>query len=97
MTYTGYLTLPKGGFPKYQILARHLEGRSLAPEKRLDSGPPTVNWVGGEMALVMDALQMQDILAHHLSGKFNTEAGFLSRPDMRGSMRVRLADISVRR
>ena len=39
---------------------------------------------------------MQDLTAHHLPGKLNVEANFLSRPDLQGQPPGKLRDLSVR-
>ena len=69
---------------------------ALALAKKMASATPTLNWVGAELAMVMDVLQMQDIVAHHLPGKLNTEADWLSRPDMQGPAPGMLKDINIR-
>ena len=42
--------------------------------------------------MVMDVLQMQDMVAHHLPGKLNVEADWLSRPPALG----RLSELNIR-
>eukprot|EP00435_Cladocopium_sp_Y103_P065114 s1794_g27.t1 len=49
-----------------------------------------------EMSLLMDSIQMQEVVAHHLPGKLNVEADYLSRPDIQGPPPGRLRDISIR-
>ena len=39
---------------------------------------------------------MQDLTAHHLPGKLNVEADFLSRPDLQGQPPGKLQDLSIR-
>ena len=48
------------------------------------------------MAMVLDMLQVQDIVAHHLPGKLNIEADYLSRPDKGGEIPAKLVDLNVR-
>ena len=54
---------------------------ALAVLKKYASSSPTLNWVGGELALCMEKWQMPRLVPHHIAGKLNVEADWLSRPD----------------
>eukprot|EP00435_Cladocopium_sp_Y103_P023013 s1947_g5.t1 len=82
----------KGG----RLLLKSDSTVALALARKLSSSTPTLNFVGGELAILMDALQMQDIVTHHLPGKYNLQADYLSRPDLPGHPPGRLRDVSIR-
>ena len=57
---------------------------ALAVSKKLASSSATLNWVGAELSLVLETLNMPELTAHHLAGKLNIQADHLSRPDKEG-------------
>ena len=58
---------------------------ALAVSKKLSSSTPTLNWVGAELGLVLEAFNMEELTIHHLAGKLNVAADHLSRPDKEGA------------
>ena len=64
---------------------------ALITTKKLLSGSPTLNWVGAEINILMDLLQIQNVVVYHLRGKLNAEAAYFSRPDMQGAPSGQLA------
>ena len=56
---------------------------ALAIAQRLASPSPTINWVGAELALRLELLDVPRLIVHHLPGRFNEEADGLSRPHER--------------
>ena len=70
---------------------------ALALARRLRSSSPTLNWVGAEMALTMEANGMTELVCHHIAGKLNKEADYLSRPEKKeDKLPEGLADLKVR-
>ena len=57
---------------------------ALAVSKKLASPSPTLNWVGAELSLALEAQNMGELTVHHLPGKLNVAADHLSRPDKDG-------------
>ena len=55
---------------------------ALAVVRKFAAGSATLNWVGGELALCMEMWQMPRLVPHHIVGKLNQEADWLSRPDL---------------
>ena len=55
---------------------------ALAVLKKFASSSATLNWIGGELALFMEKWQMPRLVPHHIAGKLNVEADWLSRPDL---------------
>ena len=55
---------------------------ALAVLKKFAASSATLNWVGGELALCMERWQMPRLVPHHIAGKLNVEADWLSRPDL---------------
>jgi hypothetical protein len=58
---------------------------ALAIAQKLSSPSPTVNWVGAELALRLEWLDVPKLIVHHLPGRFNVEADWLSRPHERSA------------
>ena len=58
---------------------------ALAMAAKLSSRSPVVNWVGAELALRLELLQVRKLVGHHLPGAFNTTADWLSRPHERAA------------
>ena len=58
---------------------------ALAMAAKLSSRSPVVNWVGAELALRLELLQVRKLIGHHLPGAFNTTADWLSRPHERAA------------
>ena len=82
----------KGG----RLLIKSDSTVALALAKRLSSSTPVLNWVGGEMTILLGHLQMGELVTHHLPGKLNVEADYLSRPDLTGPPPGRIQDVSIR-
>ena len=59
---------------------------ALALSKKLSSSTPSLNWVGPELGIHLEMLQVMEIVAHHLPGRLNEAADWLSRFDTRGPM-----------
>ncbi|CAL1127091.1 unnamed protein product [Cladocopium goreaui] len=57
---------------------------ALAISKKLASATPTLNWIGAELSLTLEAFNMGELTVHHLAGKLNVVADHLSRPDKAG-------------
>ena len=51
---------------------------ALAMAAKLSSRSPVVNWVGAELALRLELLQVRKVVGHHLPGAFNTTADDLT-------------------
>ena len=59
---------------------------ALAVSKKLSSATPALNWIGAELALCLETLNMAEMNVHHLPGKLNVQADHLSRPDKEGPL-----------
>ena len=57
---------------------------ALAISKKLASATPTLNWIGAELSLTLEAFNMGELTVHHLAGKLNVVVDHLSRPDKAG-------------
>eukprot|EP00438_Fugacium_kawagutii_P032452 Skav223756 [mRNA] locus=scaffold3575:525258:528900:- [translate_table: standard] len=60
---------------------------ALAMASKLSSPAPAINWVGAELGLRLEHLAVPKLVAHHLPGKLNVVADYLSRPHERESLR----------
>eukprot|EP00435_Cladocopium_sp_Y103_P016550 s3307_g4.t1 len=69
---------------------------ALALSKKLASSTPVLNWVGAELSTQLEVGHMGEIVGHHLPGKLNTEADWLSRPDLEGTPPGALQGLSIR-
>ena len=54
---------------------------ALAVSRKLSSGSPSLNWVGAEIAMQGELLNLAEFILHHLPGKLNDAADWLSRQD----------------
>eukprot|EP00435_Cladocopium_sp_Y103_P014598 s616_g3.t1 len=67
-----------------RVLVRGDSTVALAIGRKMSSPSPTLNWVGGELALTFESHLIEEIILHHLPGRLNTQADHLSRPDLGG-------------
>lgn len=51
--------------------------------QKLSSPCVQLNYLAGEIALLLERLRIPKLVLHHLQGKRNVEADWLSRPDER--------------
>ena len=72
------------------------QSRAMAPMKKLSSGTPTLNWVGAELSMQLEAMQVSEIISHHFPGRRNDMADGLSRPDSRGARPKGLEGLTIR-
>ena len=69
---------------------------ALALARKLSSSSPTLNWVGAEMALQAELLSLQEFVLHHIPGKLNVAADWLSRPSMTSDLPAELKDVNIK-
>ena len=69
---------------------------ALHLSRKLASSSPVLNWIGAELALRMEALQLHDFVLHHIHGKLNDEADWLSRAGDNAPAPESLKDFTVR-
>lgn len=55
---------------------------ALALTQKLSAGSasPGLNFLGAELAICLEELAIEEVKSHHVPGKANVEADFLSRP-----------------
>ena len=68
----------KTGLRGVPLLVKSGSTAELAIAQKLSSPSPTVNWVGAELALRLEVLDVPQLIVHHLPGRFNVEADWLS-------------------
>ena len=56
---------------------------ALGMAKKLSSPAPTVNFLGGELAMNLEFVKIETVVAQHIPGKLNDLADWLSRHDAR--------------
>ena len=80
------------------VLIRADSTVALCLARKLRSSSAPLNWVGAEMAAVMETYQLQEFILHHLAGKLNEETDYLSRPDKleKDPLPSALKDLQVR-
>ena len=81
------------GFP---ILLKADSTVALHLTRKLASPTPILNWIGAELALRMESLQIDSFVRRHIHGKLNVEADWLSRPDVDTPRPETLKDFTVR-
>ena len=70
---------------------------ALCLARRLRSSSATLNWIGAEMSLTMELNAIPELVCHHLAGKLNVEADYLSRPEKKDEkIPAGLADLKIR-
>ena len=78
------------------VLIRADSTAALHLSRKLSSSSPVLNWVGAEIALRMEALQLRDFVLRHVHGKLNNLADWLSRAGDAAPMPEGLKDFTVR-
>lgn len=66
-------------FPKHRVLIRSDSTVALGMASKLASSTPTINWLAAEIALLLEKNQVLELIPHHIPGKWNVEADWLSR------------------
>ena len=77
------------------ILIRSDSAVALAMLRKLASPGMAMNFLGAEIALLMEDLDITRLRLQHLAGKFNVETDFLSRPHERGEMPAALIGVKL--
>lgn len=78
------------------ILIRSDSVVALATIRRVSAPSPVLNWIGAELALKAEELQLGRFVAQHIPGAWNQEADWLSRPNERGPLPKRLEGVPLR-
>ena len=78
------------------ILIRSDSVVALATLRRTAAPSPVLNWIGAELALRAEELQLGRFVGQHIPGSWNQEADWLSRPHERGEMPARLKGVPIR-
>ena len=68
----------KTGLRGVPLLVKSGSTAELAIAQKLSSPSPTANWVGAELALRLELVDVPRLIVHHLPGRFNVEADWLS-------------------
>ena len=68
---------------------------ALAITRKLSSPNAIFNLIGAEIALLFEAIGLEEVILHHLAGKLNDQADHLSRPDKPG-VPPGLAEVPIR-
>eukprot|EP00435_Cladocopium_sp_Y103_P068083 s608_g31.t1 len=68
-------------FRRSRIKIRADSTVALAMVRKLKSPTAGINWLGAELAMVLEANMMEEIILEHIPGKLNLQADALSRPD----------------
>ena len=69
---------------------------ALATVSRTAAPSPVLNWIGAEIALRAEELQLGRFVPQYVPGAWNVEADWLSRPHERGPMPARLQGVPLR-
>ena len=69
---------------------------ALATIRKTAAPSPVLNWIGAELALRAEELQLGRFVAQHIPGSWNQEADWLSRPHERGELPERLKGVPLR-
>ena len=77
------------------VLIRSDSSVALAMLRKLASPGQAMNFLGAEIALLLEDLDIPRLRLQHLAGKFNTETDFLSRPHERGEMPAALRGVKL--
>eukprot|EP00435_Cladocopium_sp_Y103_P021609 s565_g5.t1 len=78
------------------ILLRSDSVVALATARRAAAPSPVLNWIGAELALKAEELQLGRFVCQHIPGSWNIETDWLSRPHQRGPMPPRLEGVPLR-
>ena len=78
------------------ILIRSDSVVALATIRKTAAPSPVLNWIGAELALRAEELQLGRFVAQHIPGSWNQEADWLSRPHERGELPERLKGVPLR-
>ena len=70
---------------------------ALAMTAKLASKSPGLNWLGAELGLKAEQLNLGKFHLRHIAGMWNVEADWLSRPDNRGPVPTKLEGIKVKK
>ena len=62
------------------VLIRSDSTVALAMASKLSSPSPVLNWIGAELALKLELMGIPKLVGHHLPGRLNVDADWLSRP-----------------
>eukprot|EP00435_Cladocopium_sp_Y103_P072900 s399_g41.t1 len=77
------------------ILIRSDSAVALAMLRKLSSPGAAMNFLGAEISLLLEDLDIPNLRLHHLAGKFNVETDYLSRPHERGELPAALKGIRL--
>ena len=69
---------------------------ALAAVNKSAAPSPVLNWIGAELALKAEELNLRKFITQHIPGAWNVEADWLSRPHQRGAMPNRLEGVPMR-
>ena len=69
---------------------------ALARLRKGAAPSPVLNWIGAELSLKAEELQLGRFVAQHIPGAWNQEADWLSRPTERGPLPKRLEGVPLR-
>ena len=77
------------------VLIRSDSSVALSMLRKLSSPGPTMNYLGAEIALLLEDLDIPGLRLQHLAGKFNVETDWLSRPFERGTLPATLEGVKL--
>ena len=69
---------------------------ALATVTKVAAPSSVLNWIGAELALKAEELNLGKFITQHIPGAWNVEADWLSRPHQRGPMPKRLEGVPLR-
>eukprot|EP00435_Cladocopium_sp_Y103_P019673 s3697_g4.t1 len=69
---------------------------ALATVSRSAAPSPVLNWIGAELSLKAEELQLPKFIPQHIPGAWNQESDWLSRPHQRGPLPERLQGVPIR-
>eukprot|EP00435_Cladocopium_sp_Y103_P032890 s2894_g8.t1 len=78
-----------------QIMIRSDSAVALAMLRKLASPGVSMNFLGAEISLLLEDLDIPGLRLHHVAGKFNTETDYLSRPHERGELPATLKGVKL--
>eukprot|EP00434_Breviolum_minutum_P035944 symbB.v1.2.031832.t1/scaffold3739.1/size51156/3 len=65
---------------KFTVQADSVAALALTQKLAAGASSPAMNFIGAELGITLEELEVQEISALHIPGKANVEPGFLSRP-----------------
>ena len=80
----------------HSLLIRADSVVALATVSKASAPSPVLNWIGAELALKTEELNLGKFITQHIPGSWNVEADWLSRPHQRGEMPKRLVGVPMR-